>query len=57
MAGVTAARSFHPVWGVVLCALAASIKVPAAIGIVYIAWDWAGPFADWRRRARTLEAL
>jgi alpha-1,6-mannosyltransferase len=52
LAGVTAARSFHPVWGVVLCALAASIKVPAAIGIVYIAWDWAGPVADWRQRAR-----
>ena len=28
LAGVTAARSVHPVWGVVLCALAASIKVP-----------------------------
>src|SRR5271170_5972174 len=54
LAGVTAARSFHPAWGVVLCALAASIKVPAAIGIIYIAWDWAGPFADWRRRARML---
>jgi alpha-1,6-mannosyltransferase len=54
LAGVTAARSFHPVWGVVLCALAASIKIPAAIGIVYIAWDWAGPFADWRRRTRML---
>src|SRR5271170_7661229 len=54
LAGVTAARSFHPVWGVALCALAASIKVPAAIGIIYIAWDWAGPFADWRRRARML---
>ncbi len=54
LAGITAARSFHPVWGVVLCALAASIKVPAAIGIVYVAWDWAGPFADWRRRAGML---
>jgi alpha-1,6-mannosyltransferase len=54
LAGITAARSYHPVWGVVLCALAASIKVPAAIGIVYIAWDWAGPFADLRRRARML---
>jgi alpha-1,6-mannosyltransferase len=53
LAGVTAARSRHPVWGVVLCALAASIKVPAAMGIVYIAWDWAGPAADWRGRART----
>ena len=28
--------------------------MPAAIGIVYVAWDWAGPFADWRRRARML---
>lgn len=52
LAGITAARSFHPVWGIALCALAASIKVPAAIGIVYVAWEWAGPFADWRRRAR-----
>ena len=52
LAGVTAARYRHPVWGVVLCALAASIKVPAAMGIVYVAWDWAGVGADWRRRAR-----
>ena len=54
LAGVTAARSRHPAWGVVLCALAASIKVPAAIGIVYVAWDWAGPSAGWRRRTRTV---
>ena len=54
LAGITAARSRHPVWGVVLCALAASIKVPAAMGIVYVAWDWAGPWADWRRRVRTV---
>ena len=51
LAGVTAARSAHPVWGVALCALATSIKVPAAIGIVYVAWDWAGPLAGWRRRS------
>jgi len=54
LAGITAARSRHPVWGVVLCALAASIKVPAAMGIVYVAWDWAGPLADWRRRVSML---
>ena len=54
LAGVTAARSRHPVWGVVLCALAASIKVPAAMGIVYVAWEWAGPSADWRRRGRVV---
>jgi alpha-1,6-mannosyltransferase len=50
LAGVTAARSRHPVWGIVLCALAASIKIPAAIGIVYIAWDWAGSDVGWRQR-------
>jgi alpha-1,6-mannosyltransferase len=54
LAGVTAARSRHPVWGVVLCALAASIKVPAAIGIIYVAWDWAGEGAAWRQRGRML---
>ncbi len=54
LAGVTAARSRHPVWGVVLCALAASIKVPAAMGIIYVAWEWAGVGADWRRRARII---
>jgi hypothetical protein len=54
LAGITVARSRHPVWGVVLCALAASIKVPAAMGIVYVAWDWAGEGADWRGRARML---
>jgi alpha-1,6-mannosyltransferase len=54
LAGVTAARSRRPVWGVVLCALAASIKVPAALGIVYVAWDWAGTDARWRLRAKAL---
>jgi alpha-1,6-mannosyltransferase len=54
LAGVTAARSRRPVWGVVLCALAASIKVPAAIGIVYVGWDWAGSGASARQRARAL---
>ena len=29
-------------------------RCPAAIGIVYIGWDWVGPVADWRRRARML---
>ena len=43
LAGITAAKYRHPVVGIVLCTLAAAIKVPAAIGIVYVAWDWAGP--------------
>ncbi len=52
LAGITAARSRHPVWGVVLCAAAAAIKVPAALGIVYIGWEWMGPGVNWRQRIR-----
>jgi alpha-1,6-mannosyltransferase len=52
LAGLTAAKYKHPVIGVILCTLAAAIKVPAAIGIIYVAWDWAGPGVDWRQRVR-----
>jgi alpha-1,6-mannosyltransferase len=54
LAGVTAAKQRHPVLGIVLCTLATAIKVPAAIGIVYVAWDWAGPGVAWRQRVRPL---
>jgi hypothetical protein len=54
LAGVTAAKQRHPVLGIVLCTLATAIKVPAAIGIVYVAWDWAGPGVAWRQRIRPL---
>jgi len=54
VAGITAAKYRHPVVGIVLCALATAIKVPAAIGIVYIAWDWAGTDVEWRQRVRSL---
>ena len=54
VAGITAAKYRHPVVGIVLCTLAAAIKVPAAIGIVYVAWDWAGTGVAWRQRVRPL---
>jgi hypothetical protein len=54
LAGITAAKYQHPVIGIVLCTLAAAIKVPAAIGIVYVAWDWSGPGVEWRQRLRPL---
>jgi hypothetical protein len=56
VAGITAARMKHPVWGVVLVALAAAVKVPAALGILYIAWDWLGPGVPFRQRLRPLVA-
>jgi hypothetical protein len=54
VAGLALAAKRHPVWGIVVCALAASIKVPAAIGIVYIAWEWLGPDLRVRLRLRPL---
>ena len=54
VAGITASRLKHPVWGIVLCAMAAAVKAPAALGILYIAWDWLGPQVSLRQRLRPL---
>jgi hypothetical protein len=54
IAGITAAKYDHRVWGVILCALAVAIKVPAALGIVYIGWEWMGSGTPWRQRIRPL---
>jgi hypothetical protein len=54
VAGITAAKCRHPIVGIVLCTLAAAIKVPAAVGIVYVAWDWAGPGVSLGQRIRPL---
>lgn len=58
LAGLAAWQRWGPVPGIVLCALAAGVKAPAALGIVAIGWNW-GP-ASWgplRRACRTLWAL
>ena len=54
VAGITASRLKHPVWGIVLCALAAAVKAPAALGILYIAWDWLGPGVPVRQKLRPI---
>ncbi len=41
VAGVAVARKGHPIWGIILCTMAAAIKVPAALGVVYIGFEWA----------------
>ena len=51
VAGVALARRGHPVPGIVLCALAAEVKVPGLLGVVFIGWGWAGALAPARRRA------
>jgi alpha-1,6-mannosyltransferase len=50
VAGIALARIGRAVPAVVLCALAATVKVPAFAGVVFVGWSWPGPAAGWRRR-------
>ena len=40
--------------GIGLCAFAAAIKMPAILGVAFLAWPWAAEAADWRRRLMRL---
>jgi hypothetical protein len=44
------AQRWGTVPGVVLCAAAAGVKSPAALGVLFLGWVWAGPGASTRRR-------
>jgi alpha-1,6-mannosyltransferase len=50
MAGLAVAKRVGTVPGVMLCALAAGVKSPAALGVLFLGWVWAGPGAPARRR-------
>lgn len=50
MAGLAVAQRFGTIPGVVVCALAAGVKSPAALGVLFLGWVWAGPGASVRRR-------
>ena len=50
MAGLAVAKRFGTVPGIILCALAAGVKSPAALGVLFLGWVWAGPGASTRRR-------
>jgi hypothetical protein len=49
---LTAAR--RPLLGIAVCALAATIKLPAAVAVIFIAVTWARTEPDWRGRLRVL---
>lgn len=56
--GYALSRRGHPIWGIVVCGFAASVKVPAIIGALYIGWDWLGAGRSIRERIRpTVTAL
>jgi alpha-1,6-mannosyltransferase len=48
--GIALALYRHPILGIVVCALAASVKAPAALGIVFIGWSCLGKREDGRSR-------
>ena len=50
VAGLAVAKRFGTVPGVILCALAAGVKSPALLGVLFLGWVWAGPDAPTRRR-------
>jgi len=50
VAGLAVAKRFGTVPGVILCALAAGVKSPAALGVLFLGWTWPGPTASTRRR-------
>jgi len=52
VAGLAVARRGRPVLGVVLVSLAVAVKVPAALAVVYIGWNWLGDGRSWRARVR-----
>jgi hypothetical protein len=57
MAGIAVAQRWGTVPGVILCAAAAGVKSPAALGVLFLGWVWAGSGASaWRRLAHTAGA-
>ena len=50
VAGLAVAKRFGTVPGVMLCALAAGVKSPALLGVLFLGWVWPGPGASTRRR-------
>ncbi|HEY5274242.1 MAG TPA: polyprenol phosphomannose-dependent alpha 1,6 mannosyltransferase MptB [Acidimicrobiales bacterium] len=54
--GCVATRRDHPFLGLVVCAIAAQIKIPAILGDVYIGWWWSTSVPEWRPRIERILA-
>jgi hypothetical protein len=50
--GLGLAVQRHPVWALFFVSLATAIKAPAAIGLAFVAWNWAPPGAKLKERVR-----
>jgi alpha-1,6-mannosyltransferase len=50
LTGLAVASRWGTVPGVILCAVAAGVKSPAALGVLFLGWVWAGPGASVMKR-------
>jgi hypothetical protein len=50
--GYAVHRRGHHALGIALCACGAAVKVPALIGVLYIGWEWLGPYRSVKDRIR-----
>jgi alpha-1,6-mannosyltransferase len=53
-AGVSMALERRPLLGIVICALAATVKLPAIVAVAFVAVTWARAETRWRLRALRL---
>jgi hypothetical protein len=56
VAGLAVGLSGHRVSGIVLCALAAAVKLPAGLGVLLLGWEWEGCDAPVRARLSRVAA-
>jgi alpha-1,6-mannosyltransferase len=55
--GLAAAQRDRKVLGVALLTAATAVKIPAAVGLIYLGWCWRGAVASWRERLFTTLAV
>lgn len=56
VAGLALAGEGNAVAGLVLCTLAAAVKVPAGLGVLYVAVDWVAATQGLERQKRAIQA-
>jgi hypothetical protein len=54
LSGYALFKRGRPVLGILLCGIAAAIKVPGFIGVIYIGWEWLGAGRSVRERIRPM---
>ncbi|HEY5274143.1 MAG TPA: polyprenol phosphomannose-dependent alpha 1,6 mannosyltransferase MptB [Acidimicrobiales bacterium] len=54
LSGYALFKRGRPVLGIFLCGIAAAIKIPGFIGVIYIGWEWLGTGKSVRERIRPM---